>query len=260
MVIVDAVALTQQNSAADNESVILQKILAAYPASYRIEGISRNRARQWVKDAINACMPWLMKTAARQQDFLFTLPYMVEDSLQLVLKTESKWHPQLLQLQRPDQAMSLADLLSLKPSPVIGIELNRSYGDTLDKLLAQRQAGWSVYTRTTASGETGSMLPMLARDFIDATLEYRKVAQRTDMALAYFPLQEAEPVNLVYFACSKGDTGQRVVNLLNQVIRAKSQQADYQQLALQGVATERQQLALAYWLEIIAAESLPLTN
>lgn len=249
VVIIDAVALLQ--TSAGNEATILQQLLTAYPAVYTIEDISRNRAREWVKAADNACIPWLRKTAARQQDFLFSLPYMVEDALQLVLPADSKWHSTLDNTIQQNQQISLLHLLSLKPGPVIGIELNRSYGETLDQLLSQRQTSWSIYTRTSSSRETGSMLPMLQRGFIDATLEYRKIALRTDPTLRFYPLFEAEPVNLVHFACSKGERGQRIVNLLNQTIVAKSQQADYQRLVLQGITEHNQQLARQIWLQAL---------
>lgn len=251
VIIVDAVALLSAPTQAGNETNILRQVLAAYPGSYTIEDISRNRAREWVKVADNACMPWLKKTVEREANFLFSLPYMVEDALQLVLTAESKWHPILENLMQQSQQISLVHLLSLKPGPVIGIELNRSYGEALDQLLLQRQTNWSIYTRTAASRETGSMIPMLQRGFIDATLEYHKMALRTDTTLRFYPLLEAEPVNLVYFACSKGERGQRVVNLLNQAIVAKSKQADYQQLVLQGILAPNRPLALQLWLQAL---------
>ena len=95
------------------------------------------------------------------------------------------------------------------------------------------------------------MLPMLQRGFIDATLEYRKIALRTDPTLRFYPLFEAQPLNLVHFACSKSERGQRIVNLLNQTIAAKSQQANYQQLVLQGIAEPNRALALQTWLQAL---------
>ncbi|MBZ9613483.1 hypothetical protein [Rheinheimera maricola] len=251
VIIVDAVALLQAQRG--NETNILQQLLAAYPAAYTIEDISRNRAREWVKAANNACIPWLRKTAAREQDFLFSVPYMAEDALQLVLTAESKWHGALENVMRQNQQISLVHLLSVKPSPLIGVELNRSYGEALDQLLSHRKNSWSIYTRTTSSQQTGSMLPMLQRGFIDATLEYRKIALRTDPTLRFYPLLEAQPVNLVHFACSKGERGQRIINLLNQTIVAKSQLPDYQQLVLQGIAEQNRPLALQTWLQALTS-------
>ena len=159
----------------------------------------------------------------------------------------------LLQTHEGNEAKILQQLLNAKPSPLIGIELNRSYGETLDQLLSQRKNSRSIYTRTTSSQETGSMLPMLQRGFIDATLEYRKIALRTDTTLRFYPLLEAQPVNLVHFACSKGERGQRIVNLLNQTIATKSQQADYQQLVLQGIAEPNRALVLQTWLRALTS-------
>lgn len=255
LVIVDAVSLLQPQAQPTNESLLLRQLLQAYPADYSIVDVSRNRAREWVKTADNACMPWLKKTAARQQDFLFTLPYMIEAALQLVVAADSDALPLLDRLSGNNNTLSLTHLLQLKQAPLLGIELNRTYGNNIDSLVSQRYASWSIYTRTSSSNETGSMLPMLERGFIDATLEYRKVAERSAMSFRYYAIQEAEPFNLVYFACSKGERGQRVVNLLNESIKLKSQQVAYQQLVLQSIAEKNHDQALQTWLQTLKLAS-----
>ncbi|MDP5138794.1 hypothetical protein ORJ04_22875, partial [Rheinheimera baltica] len=60
-----------------------------------------------------------------------------------------------------------------------------------------------------------------------------------------------EPFNLVYFACSKGERGQRVVNLLNESIKLKSQQVAYQQLVLKSITEQNQPQALHIWLQAL---------
>lgn len=252
LVIVDSVAILKDvQSGQHPEGRLLQHILALYPSRYQTESISRNRARSWIKTAGNACIPWLKKTAARERDYLFTLPYMVEDALMLVLPAQSAWHPKLLAMQNAG-SLSLGQLLQLPEGPLLGVELNRSYGETLDQLLVQHQHSRSLYIRTSSSEDMGSLLPMLDRGFIDGLLEYQKVAERSGLQFRYHRLQEAEPVNLVYLACSKGKQGAAVVAGLNQAILQASQQPEYQQLVLQGIAPAQRATALAYWRAALA--------
>ena len=249
LVIVDSVAILKAaQSGSHPEGRLLQQVLALYPDRVQIESLSRNRAREWLKTAGNACIPWLKKTAERERDYLFTLPYMVEDSLLLVLPEKSLWHPKL-QVMQGSGLLSLRQLLQLPGGPLLGIELNRSYGPQLDQLFTEYRHHQSLYVRTSSSEDMGSLMPMLERGFIDGLLEYQKVAQRHGQNFNYYRLQEAEPVNLVYFACSKGKRGEAVVAGLNQAILQASQQSEYQQLVLQAIAQSQQATALAVWQE-----------
>lgn len=254
LVIVDSVAILKAAQSGNNpEGRLLQQILALYPDQVQSESLSRNRAREWIKTAGNACIPWLKKTAERERDYLFTLPYMVEDALMLVMTADSAWHPRLMAMQGAG-LLSLRQLLQLPNGPLLGIELNRSYGEQLDQLLLEYRQHRSLYLRTSSSEDMGSLIPMLERGFIDGLLEYQKVAKRSGQHFRYYRLQEAEPVNLVYFACSKGQQGEAVVAGLNQAILQASQHAEYQQLMLQGIAPEQQQSALQFWLKQLRAE------
>lgn len=254
LVIVDSVAILKAATSGNNpEGRLLQQVLAFYPDRYQTESLSRNRAREWIKTAGNACIPWLKKTADRERDYLFTLPYMVEDALMLVLPANSSWHPRLLAMQGAGP-LSLRQVLQLPNGPLLGIELNRSYGEQLDQLLREHRHHRSLYIRTSSSEDMGSLMPMLGRGFIDGLLEYQKVALRSGHSFNYYRLQEAEPVNLVYFACSKGPQGEAVVAGLNQAILQASQLADYQQLVLQGIAPAQQAGALQFWLQQLRAD------
>ncbi len=244
MVLVDAVALLPKNTApVTTEGKALAHILSLYPSAYSTENISRNRARAWVKTAKNACIPWLKKTKARQQDFLFSLPYMLEEPLQLVLLQNSQALPKLQNLPQPvplQQLLSAGNLL-------LGIEQNRSYGEALDKLLQQHKHNRALYLRTSSSEDQSSMMPMLQRRFVDALIEYPKIANRSGLPLVFFPVAEAEAVNLVYFACSKGEQGQRVVSSLNQIILQLSQQQAYRDLVLQHLPEAQRQQGAQIW-------------
>ncbi|WP_031568063.1 hypothetical protein [Rheinheimera texasensis] len=233
------------------EAQMLLRILQQYPSSYTLVDISRNRAREWTKTAGNACIPWLRKTAARERDYLFTLPYMLESAITLVSLPQSRWHTQLEQLQDADGKISLTQLLQLKRPPLIGTELNRSYGDRLDAVLQQYQGHAAIYTRSTAGEFVGSMLPMLQKGFVDLMLEYPKIAARSGSALRYWPLTEAEPYNAVHFACSRTPQGEKIVALLNDSIRHLAANKDYQQLMLQSFAEAERQRVLRDWQQML---------
>lgn len=233
------------------EAQILLRILQQYPSPYTLVDISRNRAREWTKSAGNACIPWLRKTPARDRDYLFTLPYMLESAIALVSLPQSPWHTQLEKLQDRAGKISLAQLLQLKRPPLIGIELNRSYGDRLDAVLQQYQGHSAIYTRSTAGEFVGSMLPMLHKGFVDLMLEYPKIAARSSSTLRYWPLTEAEPYNPVHFACSRTPQGEKIVALLNQSIRHQAANKDYQQLMLQSFAEAERGRVLRDWQHML---------
>jgi uncharacterized protein (TIGR02285 family) len=225
------------------ESHILRRILQQYPAPYSLIEISRNRAREWTKTAGNACIPWLRKTPDRERDYLFSLPYMLESGITLVSLPDSNWHRALEKQQNAQGKISLAQLLQLPRPPLIGIERNRSYGDQIDALLQQHQANAAIYTRSTAGESVGSMLPMLHKGFVDLMLEYPKIAARSQTAVYFWPLVEAEPYNAVFFACSRSAAGEKIIGLFNQVIRQQAASTAYQQLVLQSFpAADRAQV------------------
>ncbi len=233
------------------EAQILQLILQQYPSPYTLVDISRNRAREWTKSAGNACIPWLRKTPERARDYLFTLPYMLESAITLVSLPQSRWQTQLEQLQDAQGKISLKQLLELKRPPLVGIELNRSYGDQLDAILQQHQGHPAIYTRSSAGEFVGSMLPMLHKGFVDLMLEYPKIAARSSNALRYWPLAEAEPYNAVHFACSRTPQGEKIVALLNQSIRHQAANKDYQQLMLQSFAEAERSRVLRDWQHML---------
>ncbi|WP_348731551.1 hypothetical protein [Rheinheimera texasensis] len=250
--LVDTLASLQPQAAAPSvEAQLVLRVLRQYPSPYTLVDISRNRAREWTKTAGNACIPWLRKTAARERDYLFTLPYMLESAITLVSLPQSRWHTQLEQLQDANGNISLAQLLQLKRPPLIGIELNRSYGDRLDAVLQQNQGHPAIYTRSTAGEFVGSMLPMLHKGFVDLMLEYPKIAARSGSALRYWPLAEAEPYNPVHFACSRTPQGEKIVALLNQSIRHQATSKDYQQLLLQSFAETERGRVLRDWQHML---------
>lgn len=253
--LVDTLASLAPNAAGETrtEALVLHTLLARYPSPYQIVGISRNRARQWVKTADNACIPWLRKTPQRSAEYLFSLPYMLESAISLVSNGDAGWSARLAPFRDTGGRISLTKLLAQPKPPLLGVERNRSYGDPIDAILSQHQR--QLYIRDSAGDAIGSMLPMLQKGFVDLLLEYPKVAQRTAPAVQVWPLQDVAPVNLVYFACSDSARGQRVVKALNQTIRQLATDPAYQQLVLQNLPAAQHDAALNDWQQALQNEA-----
>lgn len=253
--VVDTINSNPHQASVDPATQSLKYLLDHLPMPYQLMEINRSRARQWTKSAPNACMPWLRRTAQREKDYLFTVPYLVEGALQLVVRTGSPLDQRLPALADAQGRISLTQLMQLQKFPVLGVEHARSYGDRLDALLAGLAREQKLFIRNTPSERVGSMLQMLEKNFIDAALEYPKVMANagSNTTLRFWPLQEAEPFNLVHFACSKTTAGTRSVAMLNQVIHTAAAVPAYQQMALGSIAPSARTRALQYWQQALAA-------
>jgi len=239
----------QQN--AQPETQTLQYLLSRLPVPYEPVDLNRSRARIWTQTADNACMPWLRKTPKREQEFFFSQPYMVESAIALVTRRQSAWTETLTHLAAATGAVSLHQLITPKKSPVLSVDLARSYGDQLDSLLHTFDQKGKVMQRNAPQEQVGNHLHMLDKGFIDATLEYPKIVARSGLALQLWSVQEAEPFSLVYFACSKTSDGARSVRIINQLLSDAMQQQDYQRLALAGIPPDQQAQALKFWQQAV---------
>lgn len=252
--IVDTLKAVPFHQNAQPEAQTLEYLLNRLPVPYELVDLNRSRARIWTQSTDNACMPWLRKTPQREQEFYFTKPYMVESAIALVTHQLNPWTAKLRLLVKDSGTISLLQLMNQQKSPGLSVDLARSYGDRLDPLLQALAQQRKVMQRNAPSEQVGANLQMLDKGFIDATLEYPKIVGRSGLALQLWPIREAEPFNLVYFACSKTDAGARSVQLINQVIQQAVQQQEFRQLALAGIPPEQQTQALQFWQQTLAGQ------
>lgn len=252
--IVDTLKAVPFHQNTQQEAQTLEYLLSRLPVPYELIDLNRSRARIWTQSVENACMPWLRKTPQREQEFYFTKPYMVESAIVLVTRQQSPWTTQLSSLAADTGAISLNQLMNQKKPPGLSVDLARSYGDRLDPLLQTLAQQRKVMQRNAPVEQVGTNLHMLQKGFIEATLEYPKVVRRSGLALQSWPLQEAEPFNLVFFACSKTNAGARSVQIINQIIKQAIQQQDFRQLALAGIPADRQSQALQFWQQALASQ------
>lgn len=250
LVIVDVVDWLGAEQQQMRQAKVLQAILDQLPIPFTTQQITRNRARMLVQSHSHACMPWLLKTAARQQHFLFSKPYMLENALRLVVNQNSELASLLTQQQRLGN-ISLQELLTTRRPPLLGIATNRSYGAKADTLLKELHNSSAVYTRTSSPESTAELLPMLQRGFIDVMMEYEVVLQDHSETLLFFPFQETERYQLSYFACSNTEVMATLMPMVNQAIATVSQDPEFQQLMSLSVQDSQREQALKFLLDEI---------
>ncbi len=253
LVIIDVVDWLNPEHQIRHQSAVLQQILQKLPVPFQIEHITRNRARQYVQEHPTACMPWLLKTPERTQQYLFSTPYMVEHALQLVTLRDS---PLSARFERDSKVgpIQLQQLLNERRPPVLGIETNRSYGQQTDRLLATLEHSSAIYTRTSSSNQPAELLPMLQRGFIDLMIDYEVVLYEHREALSFFPYAETEPFQLSHFACSNSAEMRSILPKLNQAIHALSTDPEFRQLIMQSIPSHQQAQG---WEYLKAAQQNP---
>lgn len=252
---VDAIGLLQSDAGQSVEGQTFKAILSKLEGQYELTQIQRNRARSMLLNEPRACSPWLKKTAERSQKYIFSVPYMYEPGLRLVVQQNSRWLPVLKNLASIDGAIHLKTLLQHESTPLIGIESNRSYGEELDQILNQFQS--KLYIRTSSSSQPGSMLPMLERSFIDVTIEYPAIAASTKMATSQFTIAEATAFSGVHIACTKSAQGNVNLQLINQAIRELANDENYRRWVREHVGEQQADKVMKVWGTALAEHPHP---
>ncbi|MFC3034256.1 hypothetical protein ACFOEE_17250 [Pseudoalteromonas fenneropenaei] len=239
--------MNEENFQSDQAKAARQ-ILNAYEGELDIQIVPRNRARQMLETHPTACSPWVLKNAAREQLYNFSLPYMLESSLKLLVANESPWGKKLLQREQDtDTLLSLQQLLTSNTPPVLGIETGRSYGDSADKVIKPLIGSKVIYQRTSSTDNLAPLMPMLHHGYIDLMIEYDKIREDKKHLFSYLAFKETEPFQLVYFACSKSLQIGPLLNKLNDAIKKLSAERRYQTLILEHLPTEERDAAFRYW-------------
>ncbi|WP_462151397.1 hypothetical protein [Pseudoalteromonas xiamenensis] len=250
LVIIDAESWLNTENQNSFQSQVARQVLSEFKGQFDISIMPRNRARQTLERHPSACSPWMLKNKAREKLYAYTLPYMMESSLKLVLSKESAWGKALASKQ-DKEPVSLFNLLVQDTAPVLGIESGRSYGDTTDALLKQLEHSHSIYVRTSTADSLAPLKPMLHHGFIDVLIEYDKINEELKDKFYILEYQETEPFQLVYFACSKTEQVKPQIQLLNDAIRALSINESYINKILSHLPEKDRAKARAYWQQAL---------
>ncbi|MFN6263009.1 MAG: hypothetical protein ACK4XG_09370 [Chromatiaceae bacterium] len=230
---------------------MVQQVLRYYPAPYKIETVSLNRALAGMRSTEGACVSGVRKSAARQDEFLYSEPYVIAPDVRLLLKTDSPWVNRLKTMQDKDGRVSLARLLALTHPPVLVTEDGRTYGATIDPILSAHRKSKAVYIRTSKVSRFGETLPMLTKGFVDMALEYSvAIAPQELSQLQTFKLLEADPFALAFFACKRDAETAEILQQLNRAILTFRDKPEFQSMLLEPFPPAERAEAWQAWLRL----------
>lgn len=236
--------LTQQPAGNESLELSLMRLIFAHNTVLRPDFalVNHTKASELTRTSPNSCMASILKNPQREAEFLFSKPFSAIEGLKLYLPAESLFHqPLQSKLKQWGGKVRLRELLLTEPDFILGLDRERSYGSNLDLLFKENAVSRNLYFKQSGA-QIARLWPMLQQHRVSAVLEYPFMLATTDASqLEGYSVAEAEPLQLAYFACNKSETGQAIIDQLNQSIESLVGTRGYLGLHLKTVPTERQQ-------------------
>lgn len=206
---------------------LLEQLQEAVPQydHHIIRGNSDKAIRLW-KDGKNICVLPIIKTPERMTLAEFTA-FVVVPPYRVVVKTS-----QVESVQTKKDLVTGLNLITSKNLKG-GIVLYRSYGETLDKLLAsvpEEKRNWSM-VEPQEGWET--VLKMIQNGRIDYTIEMAEFVRYFNKkngkgpALVAIPMQEMNQPLVAYVACNNNKWGQEIIKLLDKKMQSVAKGKDF---------------------------------
>lgn len=217
--------------------------------------VNHTKASELTRTLPDSCMASILKNPQRAAEFIFSRPLSAIEGLKLYLPNDSKLNAKLQpKIKLWGGEVRLRELLLTEPDFVVGLDLERSYGAELDLLFKEKAVRRSLYFKQSGA-QIAQLWPMLQQHRVSAVLEYPFMLATTDAnALKGYQVAEAEPLQLAYFACNKSETGQAIINKLNQSIEALAGTQIYLDLHLKTVPAERQKDFIQHYKRLMLDE------
>ncbi len=201
---------------------LLEQIIEGLPEyEHVVLRVNRARSMQQLLDGGLACDPMLLKTAERSKQLAYSTPSMTILSGELIIRTLDR--ERFAPFQRPDGLDLQAALAS--EDIKVGVVAERSYGDTLDTLLAQ--APESSILPHHGNDAVASLLRMEHVGRIEGLLGYRQEASYyaakvglPEGALVALPISGVPKTQKLYIACSNTERGRIVIEEVNLRLKA----------------------------------------
>jgi len=186
----------------------------------------------------DACTGNMLKTQDRQSRFYMTnLPQVIAVGLRLYVVKGSAIDT-ILAAQTADNAkVDLEWLLKLTAFKSIGIADGRSYGEYLDKALANHAVASKIWVRHGSDVFSGS-LKMLTQKRMQALIEYPTAVSfytnsiPASINLNSYALKGATAFNLGYIMCSRTKNGLKLTQMLDETLNKLSHTREFYQLQL----------------------------
>ncbi|EGM79511.1 hypothetical protein Rhein_0395 [Rheinheimera sp. A13L] len=236
--------LTQEPAANESLELSLMRLIFAHNSGLRpgFALVNHTKASELTRTSPNSCMASILKNPQREAEFLFSKPFSAIEGLKLYLAAESMLHQRLqTKLKQWGGKVRLRELLLTEPDFIIGLDRDRSYGSDLDLLFKENAVSRNLYFKQSGA-QIAQLWPMLQQHRVSAVLEYPFMLATTDASkLEGYNVAEAESLQLAYFSCNKSETGQAIIDQLNQSIESMAGTQAYLDLHLKTVPAERQQ-------------------
>lgn len=214
--------------------------------------VNHTKASELTRTQSSGCMASILKNPQREAEFIFSRPLSAIEGLKLYIPKDSELQARLQpRLKLWGGKIRLRELLLTEPEVLVGLDLERSYGTDLDLLFKEKAVRRSLYFKQSGA-QIAQLWPMLQQHRVSAVLEYPFMLATTDATLLQgYTVAEAEPLQLAYFACNKSETGQAIIDTLNQSIEALAGTQAYLDLHLAAVPAERQQEFIQHYNKLM---------
>jgi len=216
--------------------------------------VSHGRAERLTKNDANSCLTSIIDLPTRRQELTFSLPFTAVQGIRVYFKTTNPVAKTLTIQALPDGSVSLLTVLQQHRELLIGVDKDRSYGETLDRILHNPLLERNIVFRHSGA-KIGELWRMLAEDRVDIVLDYPFVMNgNIDEHTRSKSIKEAAKIELAYFACNKGPKGELIIERLNKTIRQHRYSPAYIDLHLSAVLPEQQQEYLESYRAALRAE------
>lgn len=188
------------------------------------------RINQLLKTNKNYCVGNRIKTPERAKDNLFSSPIHYFPSIRLYYLTGNIEFPKELMLE-PDTITSLKAVFDQFPNKKLVVSLDRSYGNDIDKELAQVEPNNLVVR--LGGGMYEGIYKMLINDRVDFILAYptdmkrQALIHNTKVSLSSVSIANSKKYIKSHFACSKTQIGHEFISQVNSIMKELYKNPEY---------------------------------
>ncbi|GHE94557.1 hypothetical protein GCM10011501_24990 [Thalassotalea profundi] len=222
---VKGIELESVNSEQQTFSLILERLEEIEP-KYKIS--SYHHALSYMEKYPNTCIRNLVKNPEREKLFIFSQPQTLYLGARVYLNPElsSKVNYQ----KNKSDKINLVQFIKDNPNYILGIEHERSYGETLDQQI-QLIPSKNKYLMSGSSNEL-VLVMMLYNNKIDFIIEYPDVMYNASKFSSASPLTSygiasGDKFQFGYLACSNTKQGRDIINQFNSALTNSYQEPSY---------------------------------
>ncbi|MBR9726549.1 hypothetical protein ACFOD0_06635 [Shewanella intestini] len=204
--------------------------------------MSKNRSWVELMKQPNACLFNKLKTPEREKVAYFShYPIMLYPPIRLIVLNKNR------DLFADEVDLERLDFKNTSPAvnSLIGVSLSRTYGEAIDKHVAQNQDNYFIHRGIDANAK---LIEMLKLERISAIFEYSDVAHNffkaSEHTLVSVPIKQANQAAVGYLACSKTDYGLKLITSVNEAMSTKAFQQQFVQLHHRFVSVDDKQLLI----------------